>query len=123
MKNYKRSSSKGKLSSLSEKVSLVKNTVGSDWLEVISTLAPHFGNACDRVGRHVPCPIHGGKDGFRFFHDAYEKGGGICNTCGAFSDGFALLMWANGWTFVEALNEVAEHVGLDIKGGRRYERF
>ena len=44
--------------------------------------------------------------------DLDEIGGGICNTCGAFHDGFALLMWANGWTFPEALRAVAGELGM-----------
>ena len=34
-------------------------------------------SALSRLGRHVPCPAHGGKDGFRLFRDTDETGGGI----------------------------------------------
>jgi len=43
-----------------------------------------------------------------------ETGGGVCNTCGTFHDGFALLMWANGWTFPEALQAVANELGMTV---------
>jgi len=55
------------------------------------------------IPNHVSCPVHGGEDGFRFFHDAPVTGGGVCNTCGAFKDGFRLLCWVNGWSFLQAL--------------------
>ena len=51
------------------------------WLDIFRAFAPALDDACLRVGRHVPCPVHGGKDGFRLFEDAAETGGGICNTC------------------------------------------
>jgi hypothetical protein len=48
---------------------------------------------------------------FGSFLDVAETGGGICNTCGSFADGFALLMWINGWDFGRTIREVAEQVG------------
>jgi len=35
--------------------------------------------------------MHGGSDGFRFFPDFKETGGGVCNTCGVFSNGLELI--------------------------------
>lgn len=43
--------------------------------------------------KHFPCPVHGGKDGFRVFPDFLETGGCICNTCGSRSNGLSTLMW------------------------------
>ena len=82
------------------------------WPEVLGALAPALETALSRVGRHVPCPVHGGTDGFRLFRDADQTGGGVCNTCGTFPDGFALLMWVNRWSFPEALRSVAHVLGL-----------
>jgi hypothetical protein len=82
------------------------------WLEVLGALAPALETALSRVGRHVPCPVHGGANGFRLFRDADQTGGGVCNTCGTFPDGFALLMWMNRWSFPEALRSVAHALGL-----------
>ena len=88
-------------------VHAVRRHARGHWIRVLAALAPALGPALERLGRHVPCPVHGGRDGFRLFRDARETGGGICNTCGAFSDGFALLMWMNGWRFSDALRAVA----------------
>ena len=77
---------------------------------IISALAPHFNYAIEQAPKHVPCPIHGGKDGFRFHRDANKTGGGVCNTCGSFSDILSLLCWANDWTFNEAIKYVDEYL-------------
>lgn len=69
---------------------------------------------------HGPCPVHGGANGdaFRLFPQgarnggADETGGGYCNTCRAFQDGFKLLMESNGWSFQETLLEVARASGF-----------
>lgn len=90
----------------------VKARACGHWLAILSALAPSFDAAIARPGHHVACPVHGGKDGFRLHRDAAEIGGGICNTCGSFPDGLALLMWANGWMFLEALREVAAWLGM-----------
>ena len=76
------------------------------WLIILSTLAPALNHAIERVGRHVPCPLNGGKDGFRLFKDANNTGGGISNKEGPFNNGFSLLQWVNGWDFPTTLNEV-----------------
>lgn len=60
-------------------------------------------------GRHTSCPLCGGKDRFRF-DDKDGTGTYFCNNCGA-GDGFKLLMQLKGWTFGEALKEIAPLVG------------
>lgn len=80
------------------------------WGEILNAIAPHLGPALERKGRHVPCPVHGGRDGYRVFRDVEKTGGSVCNTCGVFPDGFATLMWANGWDFATALRAVAEYL-------------
>lgn len=80
---------------------------------ILGRLAPTLEPALARPGRHVPCPVHGGSDGFRVFRDVEETGGGICNSCGPRRGGFALLMWANVWGFRETLEAVARDLGLD----------
>ena len=79
------------------------------WGAILGTLAPQLQAALDRVGHHVPCPMHGGKDGFRVFRDVDDTGGTVCNTRGIHADGFATLMWANGWRFSTALRAVADY--------------
>ena len=81
---------------------------------MLFTLAPPLKAALDRKGKHVPCPVHGGRDGFRIFPDVAETGGGICNTCGSFANGFALLMWINGWDLAIA----ADTASFAIPGGK-----
>ena len=88
----------------------VKNDACGRWGQVLSCLAPVLNDAIERRGKHVPCPVHGGRDGFRVFPDVDETGGGVCNTCGYFADGFALLMWINSWDFTRTIREVAECV-------------
>lgn len=87
-------------------VGSLKESIGDDWLSVLRDLAPELEEACNEFPEHVPCPIHGGKDGFRLFNDAEETGGGICNTCGAFPDGIALLRAVKGWTFIQACKNI-----------------
>lgn len=85
----------------------VRRAAQGRWKEIFTDLAPELEAALGRIGRHVPCPVHGGKDGFRLFRDVEDTGGGICNTCGAFHDGFALLGWLKHWRFPEVLGAVA----------------
>ncbi|SDY72463.1 DUF7146 domain-containing protein [Nitrosomonas halophila] len=85
------------------------------WCAILITLAPPITPAFERAGRHVPCPVHGGKDGFRVFRDVNLSGGSICNTCGNFPDGFSTLMWINGWDFKTALQAVTDYLGTRHK--------
>jgi hypothetical protein len=90
----------------------IKQKASYRWLEILSTLAPALRPALEKPGKHVPCPVHGGRDGFRLFKDVNESGGGICNTCGSFRDGFAVLRWVNGWSFRQSLEAVSISLGL-----------
>lgn len=98
---------------MKDKTDTIKRAVQGQWLGVYSVLALELSSAIDKLGRHVPCPVHGGSDGFRLFKDAASTGGGVCNTCGPAPDGFALLMWLKGWTFPESLNAVASVLGVE----------
>lgn len=88
------------------------------WESILANLAPDLIPAIDRQGRHVPCPVHGGKDGFRVFKDVKLTGGTVCNTCGIHHDGISTLMWINDWTFRETLEEIAGFLGI---GSRQIE--
>lgn len=88
----------------------VKDDARGRWASILQDLAPTLTDAVGRQGRHVPCPVHGGRDGFRVFRDVDETGGGVCNTCGYFADGFSLLMWINGWEFGKTIRAVASHL-------------
>ena len=64
-------------------VNEVRAAAEGRWLEICGILAPQLAPAMEKIGTHVPCPVHGGDDGFRLFKDFSKSGGGICNTCGA----------------------------------------
>jgi phage/plasmid primase-like uncharacterized protein len=85
---------------------LLKEQAWGRWLDILPLLDARLADAVRRVGKHVPCPVHGGKDGFRLF--AEKNGGGACNTCGTFADGFAVLQWLRGCSFYESLRLVAD---------------
>lgn len=76
------------------------------WPKIISFLAPELKQAIYQQSHHVPCPVHGGKDGLRTFADFNETGGVVCNTCGAKSDGIATLKWISGWDFIETIDAI-----------------
>ena len=88
----------------------IKYKLESQWAGVVANLAPHLSPAIDKTGKHTVCPVHGGKDGFRVFRDFARTGGGICNTCGNFPDGLALLQWANSWSFKETLDALNHYL-------------
>ena len=91
----------------------VKEQARGRWLEILPLLDARLADAVARAGKHVPCPVHGGKDGFRLYADD-QNGGGACNTCGTFADGFAVLQWLRGCSFYESLQLVAELVLLQV---------
>ncbi|RME59359.1 hypothetical protein D6779_04455 [Candidatus Parcubacteria bacterium] len=93
----------------------VKAAAQGRWLEILTALtgSEEIQRAAQRLGRHGPCPVHGGRDGFRFFRDANATGGCICNTCGAHPDGWATLMWVNSWDFPKAVEEVGRYLGIE----------
>jgi hypothetical protein len=62
--------------------------------------------------KHGPCPFCGGKDRFRF-DDQDGRGTWFCNQCDPQAgDGFALVMKMHRCTFPEALQLVAEILGI-----------
>ena len=74
-------------------------------------LAPELKPTIINRPNHGPCPVHGGKDGLRAFNDFDETGGVVCNTCGAFSDGFKTLIWINNWSERETIHAVRKALG------------
>jgi putative DNA primase/helicase len=90
----------------------VKQQMAGRWGPVLLQLAPDLAPFLDRPGKHGPCPVHGGSNGFRLYRDVMDTGGGVCNTCGSFADGFKLLSWLRSRTFREALLDVSNTLGM-----------
>ncbi|WP_442758780.1 primase-helicase zinc-binding domain-containing protein [Shewanella halifaxensis] len=58
-------------------IETVRPYLNGQWLQVLAALVPELDAAIARKGRHVACPVHGGRDGFRLFKDAEYTGGGV----------------------------------------------
>jgi len=88
------------------------------WDLILKALCPEIDSrAFDKPGRHTKCPVHGvagrGGDGFKFFRkDFQDSGGGMCNTCGTYPDGFSLLMWVKNYGFADAVADVGNYLGI-----------
>lgn len=94
------------------KVSAIKNAANGRWHEIFKAVTASLDDAIDRCPNHVPCPVAGGKDGFRLFKDSTDSGGGVSNQHGVFSNGFDLLMWVLDKDFTYVLNEIADYLQL-----------
>jgi hypothetical protein len=94
------------------------------WHDIYASLASSLVPAHKKAGRGVPCPVHGGEDGFKIFRKtAGSSSGGICRTCGVKADGIALLMWVNRWSFHHALQEVGALLRVKDPYGRTADGF
>lgn len=89
-----------------EEITLLKERMKGRWFAYFEACVPDLDEAITDHGSHVPCPMHGGSDGFRLFEDADMTGGGVCNSCGAYSDGIALAMAINDWEFLKAVESI-----------------
>ncbi len=96
-------------------VKIVKEQATGRWDSILSALVPDLKDALDKPGRHVDCPIHGGKNDFRLWKDYAQTGAAIC-TCGKYTDGFALIMGITGCSLDEAVQDVADYLGLNDEG-------
>ncbi|MCL4682466.1 MAG: toprim domain-containing protein [Rhodocyclaceae bacterium] len=95
-------------------VKVVKQIAEGRWDEILPGLAPSIAHAFGKkLGRHVACPHHAGKSeaNFRAFRNVAVSGGVVCNSCGTFASGIDTLMWANNWSFAEAVKEVDKWLG------------
>ena len=87
----------------------IKSQARGRWLEILPALDSRLAEACERVGRHVPCPLGtGSRDGFRLEASSELDGHAFHNQVDnkMLSDGFGVLSWLNGWTFYESLEAV-----------------
>ncbi len=94
----------------------VRKAAENRWGEIYSSLAPALREAMDRPGKHVACPVHGGTNGFRLYPNYKYNGAGVCNSCGNFRDGFALLQWLNGTSFGQTVAAVGRFLNLKRPG-------
>lgn len=88
---------------------VVKVQASNHWPEILT----YFGiDKSFLSGKHSPCPIHGGKDGFRFTNE--NKGSWVCATCteGKFKDGFELIALHHNISNTEAFKHVAQYLRL-----------
>lgn len=95
------------------KFKTVAQAAAGHWGYIASCIAPQLEQAIAKAGRHVPCPVNGGKDGFRVFKDFDETGGGSSNKDGQFANGFKLLCWVTGDNpdSREAFSRMVDRVG------------
>lgn len=85
--------------------------VSGKWANVMLDIAPDIVTnlpATSRRYKHGPCPVHGGKDGFRYFKDFHETGAVMCNTCGMKPNGIVTLAWYLGISAKDATKLVGE---------------
>lgn len=92
-------------------VDLVRSAASRRWPEILARLG-----GCDAElfdGEHHPCPKCGGTDRFRLI-DA-DAGAALCNQCfrERNGDGFAAVQWLLGVPFGQALERVAEYLGIE----------
>ena len=87
----------------------VKEKANQCWPELLVAhgIAEHF-----LSGKHTPCPIHGGNNGFRFTNE--NKGSWVCATCtgSKFKDGFELIALYSKINNTEAFKSVSKYLGL-----------
>lgn len=102
----------------------VREAAAGQWHDILSALSGLDEALKHGHRKHVACPHHeskhkGVRDGFRLFDDYQETGGGICSTCGGFSDGFKLLAWDQGWDVKDTFGHVAEYLRVPPVSGEQ----
>lgn len=100
-------------------VDAVRRQAEGRWDQILPSLAPDLKDAFDKFGKHVKCPVHGGQTekNFRALNKpGFARDGAMaCNTCGTFSDGFAVLQWVNGLSFIEAVHDVDDWLNGSVR--------
>jgi putative DNA primase/helicase len=83
--------------------------------DMLVALSPSMTLAVEKIGKHVPCPVHGGKDGFRVKHANDGALLGICNSChdGKWLDVYDLIAWINGGSLAETFRACQDYAGND----------
>lgn len=93
----------------------VLRAASGNWPEIVQRFSTKTFDkkVINKFGQHGACPCHGGTDGFRFFKDFINTGGGVCNTCGTFSTGIGLLSWLNDIPMNIVINDIGEFLGVE----------
>lgn len=99
---------------MSDKANLL-DKMRNKWAAFFMEELPEFSTAMQVAPEHAACPVHGGKDGFRFFHDWSVTGGGVCNTCGSFGNGIRLYAWAKGVAAEKAEADIRAWLDIPYK--------
>lgn len=100
---------------MAAQIEQVKQQATNRWAEILPSLAgvdPSF-----LTGHHGPCPKCGGKDRWRFTSN--EVGSGICNQCGKFGDGIALVEWLTGKDTFHSVEAIAKVIGVPSEKPKR----
>jgi P4 family phage/plasmid primase-like protien len=87
----------------------VKTRATNQWLSILSTVGKIPAECL--TGAHGPCPKCGGKDRWRFTSE--ETGSAVCNKCGKFGDGIAVIEWFTGQSTFDVVEEIAKHLGME----------
>ncbi len=85
----------------------VREVAAGRWPGILAALGV---DPAHLTGKHVACPVCGGKDRFRF-DDKAGRGTFYCSHCGA-GDGFTLLGNLKGWDFKTTAREVEQVAGI-----------
>lgn len=89
----------------------VKQAAIGHWPTIVQRVVGIYGDYLS--GNHGTCPKHGGTDKWRVFPDFEITGGAVCNECGKMADGFELIQRHANCSFPEALEKVADCLGLE----------
>jgi len=100
---------------MAAQIEQVKQQATNRWSEIISSLGgvdqSHF------TGHHGPCPKCGGKDRWRYTSN--EVGSAICNQCGKFGDGIAVVEWLTNKNTFHAVESIAKVIGVPSEKPKR----
>lgn len=91
-------------------VSDIKTAAHGSWSAVVERVA---GIGDDYLTEdHGPCPKCGGSDRWRVFNDFDFTGGAVCNQCGKFADGIAVIQWFTGRGFLPTVEAIGDFLGI-----------
>jgi phage/plasmid primase-like uncharacterized protein len=99
----------------------VRSAARGAW-EHVHTRVAGIGDDFLNSKQHGPCPKCSGTDRWRCFNDYKETGGAICNQCGRFADGFAVVQWSLGCTFLDSVEKTAEFLGVKPTGNGKSKK-